>query len=133
MDIELNIGLAGAPGANDMARANYAMHLLSSTLTMARIQSRVEQTRYIGPDGAEVVESTLVARAAVRDPDRLHAAIYHLAERLERDCIAVLFVGDGGYSLGDLIGPRAAECGAFDPQYFVRFDRVAAATEREAA
>lgn len=133
MDIELNIGLAGAPGANDMARANYAMRLLSSTLTMARIQSRVEQTRYIGPDGAEVVESTLVARAAVRDPDRLHAAIYHLAERLEQDCIAVLFVGDGGYTLGALIGPRAAEWGAFDPRYFVRFDRVAAATEREAA
>lgn len=133
MDIELNIGLAGAPGANDMARANYAMRLLSSTLTIARVQSRVEQTRYIGPDGSEVVESTLVARAAVRDLDRLHAAIYSLAERLEQDCLAVLFVGDGGYTPGALIGPRAAEWGAFDPQYFVRFDRVAAATEREAA
>lgn len=112
MDIELNIGLAGAPGANDMARANYAMRLLSSTLTMARVQSRVEQTRYIGPDGAEVVESALVARAAVRDLDRLHAAIYSLAERLEQDCLAVLFVGDGGYTLGALIGPRARRSGA---------------------
>lgn len=133
MDIELNIGLAGAPGANDMARANYAMRLLSSTLTMARVQSRVEQTRYIGPDGSEVVEATLVARAAVRDLDRLHAALYQLAERLARDYIAVLFVGEGGYTFGDLIGPRAEEWGAFDPQYFVRFDRPAAATEREAA
>ena len=65
------------------------------------------------------------------------AVVFTVAERLQQDCIAVLYVGEDGFTgdgeTGELIGPRAAEWGAFDPQYFVRFEAVADATEKEAA
>jgi len=42
-------------------------------------------------------------------------------------------VADDGDTSGEMIGPQADKWPAFNPEYFVRFDRVAAATEREAA
>lgn len=56
-------------------------------------------------------EPTLVV--SVFDQPSLQSKVFELAERLGQDCIA--FVQGG---VGQLIGPRAAAWGEFNPEFF---------------
>lgn len=138
--IELNIGLRTKAGPNEaadiMSRALLAQSLLASNLALGRVFSRVHNVRYTTPDGLDVVEPTLVVRMGVRRAARpgVASALYDLAKRLQQDCIAALHIDVDGLAIeGMLIGPKAGEWGAFNLDYFVRFDAVADATERRAA
>lgn len=135
MKIEMNIGLPADRIPAEAAVA--AIRLLSESLCFGRVESRIQPVSYTGPSGREVVEHSLVVRAAARNLDRIPLVVFAVAERLGQDCIAVLYVGDDGFTgdgeTGELIGPRAAEWGAFNPEFFVRFEAVADATEQAAA
>ena len=62
-------------------------------------------------------EITVVAEAHFTG-SLYRSAIHHLAQRLGQDCIAVL----GPLGHGQLIGPRAAAWGAFNPEFFLLLD-----------
>ena len=137
-NVELNIGLRTKAGPNEAAdilsRALLAQSLLASNLALGRVFSRVHNVRYTGPDGLDAIEPTLVVRCRVGRGFRLPMVVYDIAQRLQQDCIAVMrFPDDGSFVDGDLIGPGASEWGPFNPDFFVRFDAVADATERGAA
>lgn len=80
--------------------------------------------------GAQVVNSdtepTLVVKvkptagmAASRQGNAVRNAVFELAKALNQDCIAVyLPIADKG----ELIGPRAAQWGEFNPAYFFKLD-----------
>lgn len=144
MHVEMNIGLTVDGGPNEpgdaMSRAVLAIRLLSESMAFWRVRSYIHRAEYMGPSGMRS-EPTLVVRAAVRS---LHGEVLavmdaaeRVADRLQQDCVAVLLVGDDGFTgdgyTGMLVGPRAHEWGAFDPAKFTRFAPVAPAIEREAA
>lgn len=86
---------------------------------------------------AKVVQSdtepTLVAEVTCleRNPLIILQLLNAIAEDLAQDCIAVHRPLTGG---GTLIGPRAAEWGKFNPEFFFNIDgtRLAAALPRAA-
>lgn len=136
--VEMNIGLTVAGGPNSdsdiLARGCLAVRLLAQSLMLARVNTRIERVSYSDPGGATVSESTLVVRAAMRaSRPMIRDIIHEVARRLAQDCIAVLFVADDGDTSGEMIGPQADKWPAFNPEFFVRFDAVADATERRAA
>lgn len=139
MRIEMNIGLNVVDGNNSdtavMDRACRAVSLLAESLYFGRVDSRVTQTTYTGPDGQSTTERVLLTTAVLRAPmrDALDMVDY-LSKRLKQECIAVGFVNDDTGTLvgGELIGPGAARWGAFDRRYFVRFDAVATAIQEAA-
>lgn len=135
MILELNIGLhVQRPGADNtdgamMRRASRTMRLLAETLTLARIFSRVQTSRYEN-DGRQVVERTLVVRAAVRgERDAIRRHVYRVAAALEQDCIAARWTDLDGATTGELIGPFAEAWGAYDEKFFTPYDN----TEQEQA
>lgn len=128
MILELNIGLhvqrAGADNSDGavVARAGRAMRLLAETLALARIFSRVETTRYEN-DGQQVVERTLVVRAAVRGGRAaIRRHVYRVALALEQDCIAARWTDFSGATTGELIGPFAEAWGKYDEKFFTPYD-----------
>lgn len=137
MQVEMNIGLTSKDGRNAphevMDRAVRAVSLLSESLYFGRIENRFKQARYEGPDGP-VVEPTLVVRTVACQPLlSIRHLIRYLAGRMGQDCIAVRFEDDRGGPYGELIGPRAQAWGDFNPDFFIRYDAVASATDKEAA
>ena len=60
-------------------------------------------------------EPTLIALVEIR-PGHLGDAAFQVCDQLGQDCIAVVEVDTGS---GQLIGPRAAAWGAFNPAYFL--------------
>lgn len=121
---ELNIGL-NVTGADNtpaavVARALKAVRLLDVLLSRnCVVATRAVDSTYSGPDGAPVVETTLLVSVAGQIAQAsLRNIVYALAEELEQDCIAVYEPETGR---GELIGPKAADWGGFNPEYFVRF------------
>lgn len=127
--IELNIGLhvAGqdnAPARRDARAVRALTELALRGATVLR--QRREVATYQDQAGETRVEETLVVEildeAWLR---RKPSPFYAISEACGQDCIAVYWPATDS---GELIGPRAEEWGSFDLQYFIRFDRVAAAT-----
>lgn len=139
MRIEMNIALGVAAGDNSdaavMSRGCRAVSLLAESLYFGRVESRVDRVTYDNPNGERVTETTLITRAVVRAPLRdVFDMVEYLSERLEQDCIAVALVDENDAILtGELLGPRASAWGRFNPKFFVRFNPVAVATQKEAA
>lgn len=120
---ELNIGLFVTGDQNDYATvANRAMKI-DRTLNVlyggsAIIRSKVVNALYEA--GGEVTgEPTLVVSMSGKfSAGALRGAIYEIARENEQDCIAVFEPETGR---GTLVGPKAADWGAFNPGFFVRF------------
>lgn len=102
----LNIGLDGInalPG-----KAGWVVH---NTL-------RALNFKIVGADTLRSdTEETVVA--TVNHPGDVYACANWLAQRLDQDCVAIL---DNETGEGRLIGPKAAEWGAFDPTQFILLD-----------
>ncbi len=117
MIIELNIGLDIAGSANLQSqrdsRAEFALEFLrANAITQnirgaRRAQSSTEETM--------VVELNVSSGAE----QRLRNAVDALAKNLAQDCIAVYYAT--GWA-GELIGPNAAAWGAFNPDFFIRYE-----------
>lgn len=108
----VNIGLARNDGAPD----NGILHVvvkLNQLGFLLRAGEIFEVTHANGTERTLVAEVDYTHNAAY-----LPSAIYHLSEQLAQDCIAVGYVVDGKVIGGDLFGPKTAEWGTFDPQYF---------------
>lgn len=120
---ELNIGLFVTGGQNDYATvANRAMKI-DRTLNVvyggaAIIRSKVVNALFEA--GGEVTgEPTLVvSMSGTFAAGVLRCAVYAMAEANQQDCIAVFEPETGR---GTLVGPKAADWGAFNPDFFVRF------------
>lgn len=120
MIIELNIGLDIAGSANTASmhdsREVFALAFLKrnpyaqNILAVRRAQSGTEQT---------LVVKLQVSSGA---ENRVREVIEHLAFELDQDCIALYNATE---YRGELIGPRTAAWGAFNPEFFVRADEGA--------
>lgn len=104
----LNIGLNSPKGAIPAEQARQALRAYGfSILREALLESDTEPT--------------LVAEVATgfATPLTVLQLLYQVSEELKQDCIAVY----REYTLGGaLIGPRAAEWGPFNPEYFLLLD-----------
>lgn len=127
--IELNIGLHVAGQDNTPARrdARAVRALAELALRGATVlRQRREVATYQDQAGETRVEETLVVElldeAWLR---RKPSPFYPISEACGQDCIAVYWPH---VNTGELVGPRTQGYGAFDLQYFIRFDRVATAT-----
>jgi hypothetical protein len=121
MQIELNIGLNVEGGDNGRAAVNRRHFVAAVVLQHLDFTCRMRrhEVLYVGPAG-ETQEDTLVARLdPAISPDELQVILQGLSTLLEQDCIAVLYVFSGA-GAGELVGPRAAKWGAFNPDFFVR-------------
>lgn len=103
----LNIGLLGA--TRGLIRAEDARAaIVEAGLTL--IASRVHH-------GAD--EAVLVAQVGCGATQRdVHRCAYRIAELLDQDCIAVWWPFHVLDNYGELIGPRAAAWGHFQPNLF---------------
>ena len=126
--VELNIGLLASEHA--VTREPFAP--IQPVVARCAVRDRLHfpalgafETR-VEPCGNE---PTLVVRLRVPIEfiveGRLAATVYGLAVSLEQDCIAVYYADGARADTGDLIGPRAAEWGEFNPEFFSRFDPAA--------
>ena len=106
--LTLNIGLNSAGGAIPAEQARQA--LAANEFLIVRDAVLESDT-----------EPTLVAEVISPDtsPIILLQLLHQVAEELEQDCIAVYRERTRG---GALIGPRAAEWGPFNPEYFLLLD-----------
>lgn len=119
MDVILNIGLNVASGNNAYdarsERGEVALRYLSGFFP--KIINKRLLTTYDDANGTPTIEDTLVVHLldGLNAEGSVYSAIFNLAQLLDQDCIAVFFTS---VQEGLLIGPRANEWGAFDPQYF---------------
>ena len=111
MRYQVNIGLNVAGGDNSPEAVDKRAGRISGLFDGV---SRGE-SRYIGPDGAEVVEPVFVAWVDLPEGN-VRSFFYALAEVMRQDCIAAW---NEDNEVGALIGPKAAEWGAFNPNYFI--------------
>lgn len=104
----LNIGLNSADGAITPEQARQA--LAANEFLIVRDAVLESDT-----------EPTLVAEVTIRNtsPFIFLQLLRRVAEELDQDCIAVYRELTGA---GSLIGPRAAEWGPFNPEYFLLLD-----------
>lgn len=101
----LNIGLNTADGAIAVEEVRKVLRAYGfSILREALLESDTEPT--------------LVAEVATGFATALQL-LYQVSEELKQDCIAVYRELTGG---GALIGPRAAEWGPFNPEFFLLLD-----------
>lgn len=104
----INIGLNTADGAITPEEARETLRAYGfSILRDAVLESDTEPTLV-----AEVINP---GASPIILPQLLHI----VAEELDQDCIAVYRELTGA---GSLIGPRAAEWGPFNPEYFLLLD-----------
>lgn len=112
--VTLNIGLA-VPGTDGSIGAGYAAataetlgHIVGMELRTVKHNQGEEQTLIVD-----------IAPPPGTGHTRLKENIAVLSERLHQDCVAVWFHGaQGGPGHGELLGPKAADWGAFNPIYF---------------
>ena len=117
MNIELNIGL-DVPGADNTPdsrelvalRATAYLSASFAGVAVRRYESSYEQ------DGVTVTEAGMTVRLTAERP--VDWMVGSLAAMLEQDCIGVF---DTDTDTGVLVGPKAADWGAFKPEYFNRF------------
>lgn len=120
MIIELNIGLdiagsANTPSMHD-SREVFALAFLKRSaytqniLEIRRAQSGTEQTLAVQ------------LRVSSGAENRIRGEIEQLAHDLDQDCIALY---NWTKYRGELIGPRAAAWGEFNPEFFIRADASA--------
>ena len=117
MNLELNIGLDVPNATNTPASRN--MLALRATAYLTAAFAGVAVRRYESSyqqDGTTVTEAGMAVRMTAERP--VDWMIAGLSAMLEQDCIGVLDVDTGA---GALVGPKAAEWGAFNPEYFNRF------------
>lgn len=117
MIIELNIGLNVTSGDNSVhaliSRQIRALQFLRNSAYLTNVlNNRLARSE---------TEETLVVKlnASSGAENRIRQELFELAEYLEQDCIAVY--NATGWS-GELVGPNAAAWGAFNPDYFIRFN-----------
>lgn len=117
MLIELNIGLdvegsVNAPHMRD-TRAQYAIAFLSGGAWTQNILGRRRSH--------SATEDTLIVQIQTSSgtENRVRETIEALAHMLDQDCIALYNATD---RCGELIGPKTAAWGAFNPEFFLRFD-----------
>ena len=104
----LNIGLNTADGAVTAEQARQVLAANEFLITRdAVLESDTEPTLV-----AEVISTAA-------SPFVVLQLLHRVAEELDQDCIAVYrgLTGDGA-----LIGPRAAEWGPFNPEFFLLLD-----------
>lgn len=133
--ITLNIGLHidGTENTDKLAtlRAARAIHSLRTSGCTIMRTARHEAT-FPNDKGETVTERTLVVQLLAEGwhaGGSLTSIVDRIAGDLRQDCIAVRY---DGTALGELIGPRAAEWGAFNPAYFVGIEQAADATAEAA-
>jgi hypothetical protein len=107
MNLILNIGLAPKPFI-DLSPGH--------VLTVCRHNGL--DTGYRGVYESST-EPALVMSATLPRGYELHACINQIANALGQDCIAVY---DTDTDVGQLIGPRAAAWGDFNPEFFLMLD-----------
>lgn len=107
----LNVGLA-VKGV-DGGPAQY-----SKTVTLLRAIFGIVSEKLVTAQYGATVERTVVAQVVTDQPlETIKARLAILSDELEQDCVAVST--DDGKN-GFLVGPRAAEYGDFNPDYFVK-------------
>lgn len=122
MKIEMNIGLDVAGSANRLVdierRAKVAIDHLKAVFDKPYI--RRYESEYEGPNGI-VLESGLFVsvEGELKASWLVYAAAETLAKQLEQDCIAIYLPAA---RFGKLVGPKAEAWGAFNINYFKRFE-----------
>lgn len=116
MIVELNIGLPPGATATDIAAAGYRIGELSTN-----VLSRTQEVSYKGHNGP-VHERVLIVRAWLRGEvlrdETLDELAFAYCRAFQQECIAVCLPD---LTIGTLIGPKAAEWGAFDIDKFVPY------------
>lgn len=110
MKYQINIGLE-VPNTSSTpeqlaARAEYALVLLQTRF--AFVDARIQQS---------ATELTLIA-AFQTAPSRVYREALEISDILQQDCVAI-YAPD--QKVGALVGQRAAQWGAFSPEYFIKF------------
>ena len=111
MIVEINIGLK-IDATNEIIPASVAQAVVQAAGGIDVLQSRLTQS---------ATEPTLVLRCEIETQNG--HAVNHLdaadsiANTLQQDCIAIRYPDGSGL----LRGPRAADWGCFNPDYFIRF------------
>ena len=113
MRIELNIGLEVANGDNSQAARNQRAALALVVL----------ETNF-GHRAESSTEDTLIVQMSVPSEGmaEFQTTVFDLSVGLYQDCIAVY---NATAMSGELIGPNASAWGAFNPDFFIRFDEAA--------
>ncbi|KVE35707.1 hypothetical protein [Burkholderia sp. BDU5] len=113
MNTILNIGLARNDGKPD----NGVLHVVASLNEYG--------FKFVAGEVFEVTHGNGTAQTLIAEVEYQHHAQYipqaiaALSDELAQDCIAVGYVIDGKVQGGDLYGPKSAEWGPFNPEYFV--------------
>ena len=115
MQAILNIGLDNAPIAgesftNGVRNPEVATRMLTAVQNARHAGFKITAAKLVQSD----TEPTLVLTITDDDPG-LDNRIDMLATTLKQDCIAVWYPGE---QWGQLIGPKAAEWGNFNPAFF---------------
>ena len=117
MILELNIGLDVTGGVNTTAAYHARATQAIARLTGCHIlDTERYETRYDGPEGT-TVEPGLFVHLHTNNVLFADQNVYQLAVLLGQDCISVY---SPRLQSGRLIGPRAAQWGAFNPEFFHR-------------
>lgn len=110
----LNIGLNNIPNVESYTNGQANPWIAKAAMTAAQALRRhgfvYGNNRVVHSD----TEPTLVIEVTT-DGMAVDNRIEMVANALNQDCIAVWYSDEG---VGDLIGPRAADWGAFDPSLF---------------
>lgn len=113
MNTILNIGLARNDGKPD----NGVLHVVAS---LNEYGFKLVAGEVFEVTHANGTKQTLIAEVAYQHHAQyLPAAINALSLELAQDYIAVGYVIDGKLQGGDLYGPKSAEWGPFNSEYFV--------------
>jgi hypothetical protein len=113
MSFILNIGLNGVHVPDDVALLYPVAQSFVATRAARALNFKFVRSQLIKSD----TEWTLVVEA--QHTGDAAACANWLAEALNQDCIAVYFPDT---KLGQLIGPRAAAWGDFNPEFFFNLD-----------
>lgn len=110
MRFQINIGLEIPDTKSNVQirkqRAKYALSLLQQKF--AFVEARIEQS---------ATEQTLVASFQTA-ASRAYGEALAISEALQQDCVA-LYCADT--RTGALLGHKAAQWGAFNPAYFIKY------------
>ena len=129
MSFILNIGLDGIPSTgtsytNGLRNPSVLEYSFAAVQAARALNFKLLRTKLLTSD----TEPTLVAEV-VHTGD-IRACTNWLAEKLNQDCIAIYDTDTG---VGQLIGPKAAAWGDFNPAFFFLLDGSRLAAPLQAA